>query len=70
MQIFSVKPGSTYGTTMLYRANDMQDVCSRLYGYNLCYISCQFSPQTGPAIYGMTVLLFAGNHLLYNIHNS
>ena len=68
MHIFSVKPGKTYGTTMLYRVNDMQDVCFRLHGYNLYYIPCQLSPWTGPAIYRMNVLLVSGNHLLYNIH--
>jgi len=59
---------NTNGTTMLYRVNDMQDVCFRLRGYNLCYIPCQLSPRTGPAIYGMNVLLVSGNQLLYNIH--
>ena len=59
---------NTNGTTMLYRVNDMQDVCFRLCGYNLCYIPFQLSPRTGPAIYGMNVLLVSGNHLLYNIH--
>jgi len=59
---------NTNGTTMLYGVNYMQDVCFRLRGYNLCYIPCQLSPRTGPAIYGMNVLLVSGNHLLCNIH--